>query len=177
MNCRVTIPCLMVFVSALSGQAPAPIFNRSLLVGSWKVNWEKSKMQNAGTSPLPNLYRFYEDHGDGFMLHTVMVVDASQKHAQLMLLAAVKYDDKEYPTFTGERLTSFLATGKTSAETVSFKVVNADTMEWTDRTNGKVTGTGTVALSSDGKTMTDANKAIDADGKQTSSSVLTYQRE
>lgn len=170
------IACLLLVGFGLSGQTPAPIFKKDLLVGSWKVNWEKSKLQAAG-GPLPNLYRQYEDYGDGLMLHTVIVVDVPQKHAQLLLLAAVKYDNKEYPTYTGERLANRLSTGKQPLETVSFKVIDAYTMEWTDRTSGKLTGTGTVALSQDGNTMTDTARNFDADGKQVSMAVLVYEKQ
>jgi hypothetical protein len=110
------------------------------------------------------------------MLHTVLIVDAAQEHAQMQLLAAVKYDGNPYPTYTDKRLATLLTTGTKASETVAFKVVDAWTMEWTDRTNGKVMGTGTVALSRDGKTMTDANKNFGPDGKQVAASVLVYEK-
>jgi hypothetical protein len=73
------------------------------------------------------------------------------------VVAAVKYDGNEYPT--------------------SFRVLDAYTMEWTDRTSGKLTGTGTVALSQDGKTMTDTNRAFNPEGKQISIRVLVYEKQ
>jgi hypothetical protein len=176
MNRRRIIACMLLAGFGLSAQTPAPSFRRDLLVGSWKVNWEKSKLQIAD-GPLPNLYRRYEDYGDGLMLHTVIVVDVTQKHAQLMLIAAVKYDNKEYPTYTSERLANRLSTGKQPLETVAFKVTDAYKMEWTDRTSGKITGTGTVALSQDGKTMTDDSRNFNADGKQVSTAVLVYEKQ
>ncbi len=178
MNHRVKIPSLLLVGFALLGQAQTPAFQKDLLVGSWKVNWEKSKLANtAPPSQLPSLYRQYEDCGDGVMLHTVITVDAVQKHAQLSVVAAVKYDGKEYPTYAGKRLASALSTGKQPAETVAFKVVDAYTMEWTDRNNGKLTGRGTVALSQDGKTMTDANRAFNPEGQQISINVLVYEKQ
>lgn len=178
MSHRVKIPNLLLVGFALLGQAQTPAFQRDLLVGSWKVNWEKSKLANAvPASQLPGLYRQYEDCGDEVMLHTVITVDASQKHGLLSGVAAVKYDGKEYPTYGGKRLASALSTGKQPGETVAFKVVDAYTMEWTDRTNGKLIGTGTVALSQDGKTMTDANRAFDPEGKQISLNVLVYEKQ
>jgi len=50
-------------------------------------------------------------------------------------------------------------------------------MEWTDRTNGKLTGTGAVALSQDGKTMTDISRGFNSDGKQISETVLVYDKQ
>src|SRR6185437_9287985 len=114
-----------------------PAFRRDLLAGSWKVNWTRSKPgPSLAASPLPDLYRRYEDYGDGVMLHTVIIVDAGHNSAQMQVVAAVKYDNKEYPTYTGQRLAGLLSTGKQPAETVAFKVLDAYTMEWTDRTNG-----------------------------------------
>ena len=85
------------------------------------------------------------------MMRTFILVDAAQKHAQT-LVAVVRYDGQEYPTYAGEGLANRLLTGKQPQPTVAFKVVDAYTMEWSDRTNGKLTGTGTVALSRDGRT-------------------------
>jgi hypothetical protein len=168
------IVSLVLICFGLAAQAPE--FKRELLVGSWKVNWEKSKMAVAAQTP-PNLYRSYEDCGDGVMLHTVIVVDTSQKHAQMALVAAVKYDNKEYPTYTGKQLGKRLSGGQQAGETVAFKVIDSYNMEWTDRTNGKLTGTGTVAVSADGKTMTDATRGFDPEGKQISMNVLVYEKQ
>jgi hypothetical protein len=177
MNCRLIIASSALIAFAPLLQSQEPVFKRDLLAGSWKVNWEKSKLEAAvAASQLPSVYRQYEDQGDGLMMHTLIMVDAVQKHAQLTL-AVVKYDGKEYPTYAGAGLANRLSTGKQPLQTVAFKVVDAYTMEWTDRTDGKLTGTGTVALSQDGKTMTDANRAFSPDGKQISVTVLVYEKQ
>jgi hypothetical protein len=178
MNRRLMMPSLLLVAFALLVQAQELVFKRDLLVGFWKVNWEKSKLENAVTpSRLPSLYRQYEDHGEGWMFHTVIMVDANQNRAQLQGVAPVKYDGKEYPTYAGQGLVNRLSTGKQPSQTVAFRVVDDYTMEWTDRTNGKLTGTGTVALSQDGKTMTDTNRAFNPEGKQTSIIVLVYEKQ
>lgn len=178
MHYRFMISSLLLAGFALLGQAQTQVFKRDLLVGSWKVDWEKSKLETTiAPSQAPSLYREYEDCGDGLMLHTVIIMEATQRHAQLAVVAAVKYDGKEYPTYAGKRLAAVLSAGTQPGETVAFKVVDAYTMEWTDRTNGKLTGTGTVALSQDGKTMTDANRTFNPEGKQTSLNVLVYEKQ
>ena len=96
---------------------------------------------------------------------------------RLLVVAAVKYDGNQYPTFAGKRLASVLSSGKEPVQTVAFRVLDAYTMEWTDRTSGMLTGTGTVALSQDGKTMTDATRAFNPEGKQTSIRVLVYEKQ
>jgi hypothetical protein len=177
MNRRLFVLGLMLAAFAQSVTSQEPVFQRELLVGSWKVNWEKSKPEAGVTaSQLPSIYRQYEEQGEGFMLHTVIMVDAAQKHAWT-LIGVIKYDGKEYPTYAGKSLADRLASGKQPLETVAFRVVDAYNLEWTDRTNGKLTGTGTVALSKDGKTMTDTNRAYDSDGKEISMQVLVYEKQ
>jgi hypothetical protein len=178
MNHRFIVPSLLLVDCVLLGQAQPPVFKRDQLVGSWKVSWERSKPDAADTvSQVPSLYRQYEDSGDGWMLHTVIAVDSTQSNARLLVVAAVKYDGNEYPTFAGKRLAAVLSSGKEPVQTVAFRVLDAYTMEWTDRTSGKPTGTGTVALSQDGKTMTDTTRAFSAEGKQTSIRVLVYEKQ
>lgn len=177
---RYRLPALALLFTAVTlyAQASDATFRRDLLSGSWKVNREKSNLQNAQpASRLPALYREYKDNGDGFMLHTVIVVSPDGQSAELQLLGAVKYDNKEYPTYTQKRLTDFLATGKQALQTVSFKVVDAYKMDWTDRTSGKITADGTMTLSEDGKTMTMTDHSYDASGKPTNSSVLVYEKQ
>jgi hypothetical protein len=61
-----------------------------------------------------------------------------------------KLDGKDYPT----------PWGTTSA----WKTIDAHTWESTDKVNGKVTGTDTLKLSADGKTLTVDSKNVRADG-------------
>jgi hypothetical protein len=75
MRYRLPAFVLLVATITLSAQSSEPVFRRDLLIGSWKVNREKSTGQNATpASRLPVLYREYRDNGDGFMLHTVIQV-------------------------------------------------------------------------------------------------------
>ena len=74
---------------------------------------------------------------------------------------AFKADGKDYPTPWG---------------TVAvWKTIDANTWENTNKTNGKVTGTSTLKLSADGKTLTVDSKNIKATG-ETSNDSATYQR-
>jgi hypothetical protein len=72
-----------------------------------------------------------------------------------------KTDGKEYSTPWG-----------TSA---SWKSINANTWETTNKVNGKVTGTATMKLSADGKTLSVDSKSIKATG-ETSTDSLVYER-
>jgi len=61
-----------------------------------------------------------------------------------------KADGKDYPTPWGT--------------TVAFKSLDANSWDETDKLNGKVTGTSTIKLSADGKTLTVDSKNMQADG-------------
>lgn len=175
---RFELALLLISASVLPGQAAQGEFRRDLLAGLWKANWAKSTIPDARAgSQRPALYRQYVDHGDGFMLHTVMVVAPGQQAPQLQLLGAVKYDNKAYPTYTPGRLTDLLAADKQAAQTVTFKVIDEWNMEWTDKTNGKVTAAGTMMLSQDGKTMTFTSHAFNPEGKQVSQETLIFEKE
>jgi hypothetical protein len=59
--------------------------------------------------------------------------------------------------------------------TAAWKAVDANTWELTNKTNGKVSGTSTLKLSADGKTMTVDSKNVKADGGISDDST-TFQR-
>lgn len=175
---RCCLPIAFLLTAVTLAQSADLAFRRELLAGTWKVNWDKSKMQNAPpASRRPAMYREYRDNGDGFMLHTVILASPDGQSATLQLLGAVRYDNKEYPTFTQERLTNFLATGKQPLQTVSFKVIDSYRMDWTDRTSGRVTADGSMTLAEDGRTMTMTDRTYDPVGKQIAFNVLLYEKQ
>lgn len=174
---RCCLPVAFVLAAVMMAQSAEPVFRRELLAGFWKLNREQSKMPNAPPgSRGPAVYREYRDNGDGFMLHTVLQVSPDGGKATLQLLGAVKYDNKEYPTFTQARLTDFLSSGKQPVQTVAFKVVDAYKLEWTDRTSGRKTADGTMTLAADGRTMTMTDQTYNAEGKPSGLSVLVYEK-
>ena len=108
------------------------------------------------------------------MFHTV--VSTIDKAADFAYTAA-RYDEKEYPVYTSETLGTFLSAGTMPARTVAFKRADLYTLEYTDRQNGKITGTGTSIVSKDGKTITETNRTFDSQGKETSSNVVVYEKQ
>jgi hypothetical protein len=164
---------LVLLVASMPGaQTEAPVFKSELLIGTWKVNWDKSRTPNQrATARMPTLIREYRPYGDGFMLHTVLVVAPGRQIPELDLIGAVKYDNKEYPTFTPERLTNLFTTGARPSQTVSFKTTGPYTLDWADRTNGKITADGTMELSADGRTMTFTSRT------RNGASVLIYEKQ
>jgi hypothetical protein len=76
-----------------------------------------------------------------------------------------KYDGKDYPV-----------TGDPSSDMRSYKKVNGNTLSMTLKKDGKVTATGKIVVSSDGKTRTVTTSGTDAMGKQASSTAV-YDRQ
>lgn len=118
-------------------------------VGVWKLNVEKSHLRarRAGFE----LYRQYEDHGSGWMFHTVVNTGT---HAVGFLFTAARYDGKQYPVYNGKLLGEFSSAGQKTPRTVAFTRVSAYKILWTDRTNGRVTAGGACTVSQDGRTLT-----------------------
>jgi hypothetical protein len=176
---RLLVSAFLLAAATLSAQNVAqndgPQFRRDLLAGAWQVNWEKSTPARPPASS-PAMFRQYQDRGDGFMFHTVIVAQPG-KTPELQLLGAIKYDNKEYPTYTPARLTEFLASGKIPAQTVSFKVVDAYNMEWADRTSGKITAYGTMTLSPDGRTLRLTSKSPSPAGKEDPGQILMFEKQ
>jgi len=142
-------------------------------LGSWRLNIEKSQPAN----PLPRNFmsvRVYEDGGGGLMLHTVV---NSYARGAGFLFTAAKYDGREYPVYTSTTLGALLNAGQTTTYTVAFKSIDAWSIEYQDRQNGKITASGTFKVSSDGKTLTEVDKNYDANGKERSSSLMVYDKQ
>jgi hypothetical protein len=105
------------------------------------------------------------------MMCALIMVDAAQKHAQT-LVAVVRCDGQEYPTYAGEGLANRLLTGKQPQPTVAVKVVDAYPM---DRQNAWQTDRhGDRGVVRDRKTMTDTSRTFNSEGKQISVTVLVY---
>jgi hypothetical protein len=115
------------------------------LVGTWKLNVEKSKGAKSGTSKI-------EAAGQGVKF-TVDLVAADGTASQWGFTA--NYDGKDYPV-----------TGTSPyGNVVTLTRVDAKTVRITSKQNGKVLVTSTIVLSADGKTRTTTSKGTDVKGQ------------
>jgi hypothetical protein len=124
-------------------------------IGTWKLDEAKSKI-SAGTPK--NTTVVYEAAGDNVKV-TVDGVgpDGKPSHNEW----TGKYDGKDYPV-----------TGDPATDTRSYKRVNDHTLTLTNKKDGKVTFTGKITVSADGKTRTVILSGTDASGKKTSSTAV-----
>ena len=124
------------------------------MMGTWKLNEAKSKF--APGSPKNNTV-VYAAAGDQIKI-TVDGTDADGKSAHSEWTG--KFDGKDYPV-----------TGDATADMRSYKKEGKD-LELTNKKDGKVTVTGKVVISADGKTRTVTISWTDAKGaKMTSTAV------
>jgi hypothetical protein len=124
-------------------------------MGTWKLNETKSNFTPGATK---NLTVVYEAAGDGVKVTTEGTSgDGKPVHTEW----TGKFDGKDYPV-----------TGGADGATRSYKVINTHTMEVTGKENGKVTTSGKIVVSADGKSRTVNISGTDSSGKEFTSSAV-----
>src|SRR5580692_5213465 len=106
-------------------------------LGTWKLNEAKSKI---GAGMPKNLTVKYEAAGDNIKA-TVDGVDGQGNPTHNEWTG--KFDGKDYPV-----------TGDPTSDARSYKAINDHTLELTVKKGGKVTISGKIVISADGKTRT-----------------------
>ncbi len=129
--------------------AGAVCFASDVQVGTWKLNEAKSKFAPESSK---NLTVVYEVAGDSVKV-TVDGTDGAGKPTHNEWTG--KYDGKDYPV-----------TGDPNSDARSLKKVDDNTLELTVKKDGKVTITGQIVVSADGKTRTVTTSATDSKGKK-----------
>jgi hypothetical protein len=144
-----TAAIISIITSITSAQAPASK-RTPLIVGTWRLNVEKSGLRNAP----PQLFqiRQYKLRDDGFLVGLAVTVNGQGNPTFLHFTA--KSDGKDYPEYTSDLLADLVATGKQTTRTYAERIIDDYTTEWKDKENGRVTAQGTKTISRDGKTMT-----------------------
>jgi ribosomal protein L21E len=118
-------------------------------MGTWKLNEAKSKL---ASGVAKNHTVVYEASGDDVKI-TVdgTFPDGQPAHNEW----TGKFDGKYYPV-----------TGDPASDERAYKVVNARTLLLTVKKGGKVTFTGRIVVSANGKTRTITTRGTDAQGKK-----------
>jgi hypothetical protein len=116
-------------------------------MGTWKLNESKSTI-SAGSQKNTNVV--YEAGGDNVKVSSDGIGgDGSPTHIEW----TGKLDGKDYPV-----------TGDPNADMRSYKKLNDHTLELTSKKAGKVTVTGRITVSADGKTRTVNTNGTDSSG-------------
>jgi hypothetical protein len=142
----------VIAVAILLAVASGPILAQdNPLVGTWKLNVEKSKF-DPGPGPK-SLTRTVVANGDG-VKYSFEGVSADGK--PIAYGFAVTFDGKDNP------VTGSMPTG---ADTISAKRTGSHSFEATLKKGGKVIGTSKVEVSKDGKVTTVESKGTNPAGK------------
>jgi hypothetical protein len=139
----------------LSLTAAALSFGADAMMGTWKLNESKSKL--APGAPKNNTV-IYAAAGDQIKV-TVDGTDAQGKSTHSEWTG--KFDGKDYPV-----------TGDSMSDMRSYKMEGKDTLQMTNKKDGKVSVTGSVIVSADGKTRTVTTTWTDATGAKVTSTAV-----
>jgi hypothetical protein len=141
------------FLGAAVAHAQSPF------MGTWRLNEAKSKL---GPGAPKNTTVVYEAVGDNIKV-TVDGTDSGgdPTHSEW----TGKINDREYPV-----------TGSSTADMRSYHRISSRTLSFTETKGGKVTTTGHIAVSADGKTRTVTSLATDSKGKKVHS-VSVYDKQ
>ena len=134
---------------ALCFVAVALGFASNVNMGTWKLNEAKSKFAPGASK---NNTVVYEAAGDNVKA-TVDGTDGNGKPTHNEWTG--KFDGKDYPV-----------TGDANSDTRSLKKIDDRTLELTVKKDGKVTMTGRIVVSADGKSRTLTTSGTDAKGKK-----------
>lgn len=139
----------IVMTLALCALAMTAAFALNPNMGTWKLNEAKSKFPAMAAK---NNTVAYEAVGDDIKV-TVDGTDAEGKPTHNEWTG--KFDGKEYPLI-----------GDATSDTRSYVTIDERTTDLVNKKNGKVTLSGRIVISADGKSRTVTVKGTDANGKK-----------
>ena len=140
---------VICFVGAAAYSADNP------MIGIWKLNEAESKI---GAGMAKNTSVVYEAAGDGLKI-TVDGIDSGGKPVHSEWTG--KLDGKDYSV-----------TGDPTSDTRSYEKVDDHTLTFTAKKGGKVTLTGRIVVSADGKTRRVETSGTDSKGEKISTSAV-----
>lgn len=153
---------LAVGLAAVSSLAIVPAQEFDPLVGTWTLNVARSTF-DPGPPPKSST-RTYEDRGGGVFVVINRGVDA--KGNPTFSAFAAKYDGKH----------PFANSSSGTLDTISYRRVDASTVEYTITRDGKSSTTTTRTVSKDGRTVTERTKGTNAQG-QPVGTVRVYEKQ
>jgi hypothetical protein len=139
----------VVLSLAMCFVAVAVCYASDVQMGTWKLNEAESKI---GAGAPKNTTVVYEAAGDNVKVTVDGTnADGTPGHSEW----TGKFDGKDYPV-----------TGDPTADTRSYKQVNDHTLALTNKKGGKVTTSGKIVVSADGKSRTVTASGTNSEGKK-----------
>lgn len=150
MKTRTVLLALVVCIAAATAG-----FAENANMGTWKLNEAKSKFSPGAPK---NTTVVYEAAGDNMKVIVDGIDGAGQStHNEW----TGKFDGKDDPL-----------TGSPTSDTRAYKQVNDRTLTFTERKGGKVTTTGRIVVSADGKSRTVAATTTNPQGQKVSTTAV-----
>lgn len=157
---KLIIRAVFILLVALSGVAIAAEPASDPVVGTWKLNAQKSTF-TSGPS-IKTQTRTYSQTGQRIsLLMKTTNADGKETTAE----TTYQLDGKDYPTI-----------GSPDFDSLSGQQVDPQTAKFTLKRGGKAIGTTTRTVSKDGKTLTSKMKVTTASGEQTDN-VLVFDKQ
>ncbi len=143
---------ILLAVAILAGAVGVCLAAEDVIIGTWKLNEAKSKISPGRRKNLTVVYAVVGDS----VKATDEGVDANGKPFRVEWTG--KFDGKDYAV-----------TGDPANDTRAYKRINDHTLALIDKKNGKVTITGRITVSLDGKTRSVTTSVTDDKGTKTTS--------
>src|SRR5882762_5312697 len=151
----------MLALGAIAPQAQSPVPNMSPVIGTWRVDVEKSTYF-PGPRPVAGAgvqVRQYIDRGMGLIAEVRIVVSPTGAiTAGATNVWSGKFDGTATNAYGQGDLLTFLEAGTKPMPVRSYKVLDNNTLEATNKTGMVLNNTATIAVSRDGKTLTETIK-------------------
>jgi hypothetical protein len=144
MNRRTTLMSIALLSLVACAFPQASFAQSSPLIGTWKLNLEKSKL-TPGTAPRSQTATFQQDGQN--IKNTNQTIDA-QGNATTSVLLHI-YDGQPHPT-----------TGNPLYDASAYLRLDANTVVYSRFKGGKLVQIGTIAVSQDGKSRTNTASGI-----------------
>jgi hypothetical protein len=138
-----TIICALVLALSTVALAADPH------VGTWKLNVARSKVNSETAYKSLMVKIAAQENG-----HTFVADGVDANGIAIHIEFAAKFDGKDYPI-----------TGSPTLDVIAVRKIDANTVDYVVKKDGKEAGSGRVVISKDGKTRTQTSKSKDAQGR------------
>jgi hypothetical protein len=160
MRKRTLVAGVAVLVALVALAATATAQGKEPWVGTWKLNLAKSKYSPGPPAKSLTVTVTAPNGGIKQVVDTVPATGAALHYE-----ATGMFDSKDVPS-----------KGNPNADTQAFRKISDRSYEVTAKKGGKVVQTSVVVISADGKTRTNTQTGVTADGKPVKN-VLVYDRQ
>jgi len=147
---------VLIFAATFGGVAIAATPSADPVVGTWKLNAEKSTF-----TPGPAIKSQMRTYSQSGPTITLVMKSVNADGQEVTSRTTYQLDNKDYPVM-----------GNPDFDSLSAQQVDANTAQFTLKRAGKAVGTTSRTVSKDGKTLTSKMKVTTAKGEKTESTLV-----